>query len=80
MPEMPNNLVTILSSAGMWSIFFWWTTTRLIPELQKERAEAIVSFHNEMEAERRLHREANDKLMALLEKVLDKMMDERLRT
>lgn len=75
---MSESMWTVVSNAGVLGVFFWWATSKLIPQLQKERQEAIRSFHDEMEAERKLHREANDKLLELLEKVLDRMMVEKV--
>ena len=51
-------------------LFFWWTTTKLIPQLQKERSEAIAAFQAEMAAERVMHREALDKILAIVVQVV----------
>lgn len=45
-------------------LLFNYTTRHLIPELQKERSEAIKAFQDEMKSERQLHHDVIDKVVS----------------
>ena len=50
-------LKTVGLGGGFLFLLFRWMTSNLIPQLQKERSDAIQSFEREMAYERTLHRE-----------------------
>ena len=53
---MQNEIITAFVNLGAVGLILWWLTLKLIPQLQKERSEAISAFQTEMEKERDLHR------------------------
>lgn len=71
---LENGWAQLLSSTGapviILLIFFRWATQKLIPELQKERHEAIQAFQEEMAKEREMHKQAIDRIMAVHEKAI----------
>ena len=63
---METQLFTAFVNLGAVGLMLWWLTLKLIPQLQKERSEAISAFQHEMEEERRLHRETIEKVVGIL--------------
>ena len=55
-------------ASGTIVIVLWWMTQTLIPQLQKERSEAIKSFQEEMAKERELHIQVNERILDSIEK------------
>ena len=60
---MDQSILTAFVNLGAVGLMLWWLTLKLIPELQKERTEAIVAFQMEMEKERTMHRETISQLI-----------------
>mgnify|MGYP001610299509 CR=1 FL=1 len=60
---MSQEIITAFVNLGAVGLMLWWLTLKLIPELQKERTEAIVAFQMEMEKERTMHRETISQLI-----------------
>ena len=69
MDTWPDLLKTFGVNTGIILIFFLWLTKTLIPQLQKERSEAIAAFQAEMQAERSMHREINSQLSERTERI-----------
>ena len=63
---MGNEIFVAFVNLGAMGLMLWWLTLKLVPQLQKERTEAIAAFQHEMEEERKLHREVIEKMLALL--------------
>lgn len=70
-----NVLADLGAPAGVLAVFFWWVTAKLVPQLQKERSEAIAAFQNEMTEERKLHRDAIDRIAKNQERAIDGLLD-----
>mgnify|MGYP001566756303 CR=1 FL=1 len=60
---MQNEIITAFVNLGAVGLMLWWLTLKLIPQLQKERSEAISAFQAEMEKERELHRSTINQLI-----------------
>lgn len=60
---MQQEILGAFVNLGSVGLILWWLTLKLIPQLQKERTEAILAFQQEMEKERVLHRDTVDKLI-----------------
>lgn len=60
---MQQEILGAFVNLGAVGLILWWLTLKLIPQLQKERTEAILAFQQEMEKERVLHRDTVDKLI-----------------
>ena len=60
---MQNEIITAFVNLGAVGLILWWLTLKLIPQLQKERSEAISAFQTEMEKERDLHRSTINQLI-----------------
>lgn len=54
---------------------FWWATSKLIPNLQKENSDARVAFAREMEAERNVHQDTIERIVRANEKAVDGLLD-----
>lgn len=78
------NVASNLTPAGVFGVFAWWATSKLIPQLQQERREAINSFVKEMESERTVHREVMNHVVSVHERLVDgtlqHMRDDHART
>ena len=70
-----NILADLGAPAGVLAVFFWWVTAKLVPQLQKERSEAIAAFQNEMSEERKLHRDTIDRIAKTQERSIDGLLD-----
>ena len=64
---MENQLIPAFVNLGAVGLILWWLTQKLVPQLQKERSEAITAFQHEMEQERVMHRETIEKVLALVQ-------------
>jgi hypothetical protein len=60
---MSQEIIPAFINLGAVGLILWWLTLKLIPQLQKERSEAIAAFQVEMEKERIMHKETLDKLV-----------------
>lgn len=60
---MESQIISAFVNLGAVGLMLWWLTLKLIPQLQKERSEAILAFQQEMEKERSLHRDTVDRLI-----------------
>ena len=60
---MESQILSAFVNLGAVGLMLWWLTLKLVPQLQKERSEAISAFQHEMEEERRVHREMVEKVI-----------------
>ena len=49
---MPESLTTQLIDYGFQGVLFWYLAFKLVPQIQRERSEAIEAFREEMRLER----------------------------
>ena len=62
MSDIIEIIKTLGIGGGLLFLLFRWMTKDLIPQLQKERSEAIQSFEKEMAYERTLHRDMFERM------------------
>ena len=67
--------VEIFKQLGVVGLVLLWLTLKLIPQLQKERSEAIAAFVSESEHQRKECQENVREIMAVHQKALDQMID-----
>ena len=60
---MESQIFSAFINLGGIGLALWWLTLKLVPQLQKERSEAIAAFQSEMAAERSMHRELVDRVI-----------------
>ena len=60
---------------GAVGLILWWLTLKLIPQLQRERQEAIAVFREEMQAERITHQQALQQIISHCQEELKAILD-----
>mgnify|MGYP001578490282 CR=1 FL=1 len=61
---MENQVIPAFVNLGALGLMLWWLTLKLIPQLQRERGEAISAFREEMHLERESHRVEMERAIA----------------
>ena len=79
MPDA-NAWISAGAQFGAMGMMLWWLTAKLIPQLQKERSEAIAAFQSEMEKERVLHRQVNAELTRRNDLLTESLLDRLVRS
>lgn len=80
MPEQllnPNTTTyaTALMQLGAVGLILWWLTLKLVPQLQRERTEAIAAFKDESEKQRILHQTIVERMVDNNERAVDGLLD-----